>query len=167
LQLFVTTDENGNRHTGMLQTDAVKAEVAEQSAPAEASIDNARSLQIERSDLGFWQNNHGSINFGLNLAKQDNRTQYTLTANDAYIREKWSLSGNFASSLATGGGTDLRNDLIFKGIHQLRSPRNVVLGCSEFLQSDEQQLDLRSTLGGGLGYFLLFEFGGFAGRTQP
>jgi hypothetical protein len=158
-QLFVMTDDNGDRRTGVLQTNAVKAEEAERAAPTEtgeALVNTSRVLQIERSDVGFWRNQHGSINFGLNLAKQDSRTQYTLTADDTYVREKWSLRGDFASSLATGGGTDLRNDLIVKGVRQFASPRDVLLGYSEFLQSDEQKLDLRTTIGGGLGHFFQY-----------
>jgi putative salt-induced outer membrane protein YdiY len=34
----------------------------------------------------------------------------------------------------------------------LRSPRNFYIGLAEFLQSNEQQLDLRTTLGGGIGH---------------
>ncbi len=158
-QLFVMTDATGIRHTGSLQTDAMKAEEAESAAPIENAktvVNAPHVLQIERYDTGFWRNQHGSINFGFNLSKQDNRTQYSLTANDQYVREKWSVSGSYTSNLATGGGTDFRNDVIFKGFRQLRSPSNVVLGYNEFLQSDEQKLDLRTTLGGGFGHFFRY-----------
>jgi hypothetical protein len=45
--------------------------------------------------------------------------------------EKWSASGSLISSLATGGGSDLRNDLVLQGGHQLRSPRNVAIGYTQ------------------------------------
>jgi hypothetical protein len=161
-QQFVFADENGLRHTGTLQKLAVNAEKSEgqiNASVAAPQINGAEVVEIERSDVGFWRNQHGSIDFGLNFAKQASRTQYNLNADDTYYREKWSLNGNLASSLATGGGSDLRNDLTFQGGRQLRSPRNLVIGYNEFLQSGEQNLDLRTTLGGGFGHFFRYTHG--------
>jgi hypothetical protein len=161
-QQFVFTDENGRRYTGTLQKLAIKAEQFEEEVKSKGGalqVDGAEVVEIERSDVGFWRNQHGSINFGLNFAKQSNRTQYNLNADDTYSRERWSVSGNLTSNLATGGGSDLRNDLILKGGRQLLSPRNLGVGYSEFLQSDGQELDLRTTLGGGLGHFFRYTNG--------
>jgi hypothetical protein len=153
-QQFVFTDENGRRYTGTLQKIAVKAEQSE--GHVAQKVNSAEVIEIERSDVGFWSNQHGSIDFGLNFAKQSNRTQYSLNAANTYNREKWFVGGNLTSSLATGGGSDLRNNLVLKGGYQLRSPRNLIIGYNEFLQSNEQNLDLRTTIGGGLGHFFRY-----------
>ncbi len=161
-QQFVFADENGRRYTGTLQKLAVEAEQSERQVAPESvtpKLNGAEVVEIERSDVGFWRNQHGSIDFGLNFSKQASRTQYSLNAEDTYNREKWSASGNLASSLATGGGSDLRNDLILKGGRQLRSPRTLAIGYNEFLQSGEQDLDLRTTIGGGLGHFFRYTNG--------
>jgi hypothetical protein len=161
-QQFVFTDENGRRYTGTLQKLAVKAEQSEEEVKSKheaLQVNGAEVVEIERSDVGFWRNQHGSINFGLNFAKQSNRTQYNLNADDTYSRERWSVSGNLTSNLATGGGSDLRNDLVLKGGRQLLSPRNLAIGYNEFLQSNGQDLDLRTTLGGGLGHFFRYTNG--------
>jgi hypothetical protein len=157
-QQFVFTDQNGRRYSGTLQKLAVKAEQSEEQVPNEraAVADIKKVVEIQPYNAGFWRNQHGSIDFGLSFAKQSSRTQYSLTANDAYIRQKWSVRGDFASSLATGGGSDTRNDVIFTGARQLYSPLNVAIGYTEFLQSNEQNLNLRTTLGGGLGHFFRY-----------
>jgi len=107
-QQFVFTDQNGRRYSGTLQKLAVKAEQSEEQVPNEraAVADIKKVVEIQPYNAGFWRNQHGSIDFGLSFAKQSSRTQYSLTANDAYIRQKWSVRGDFASSLATGGGSD-------------------------------------------------------------
>jgi hypothetical protein len=130
-QQFVFTDENRRRYTGTLQKFAVKAEQSE--GQVAHKVNSAEVIEIERSDVGFWRNQHGSIDFGLNFAKQSNRTQYSLNAANTYNREEWFVGGNLTSSLATGGGSDLRNNLVLKGGYQLRSPRNLIIGYNEFL----------------------------------
>jgi putative salt-induced outer membrane protein YdiY len=158
-QQFIVTDQSGRRSTATLQKFAVKAGQPEEQVASKIGvpqINRAEVVEIDRSDVDFWRNQHGSIDFGLNFAKQSNRTQYSLNADDTFNRERWSASANLISSLATGGGSDLRNDLVFQGGHQLRSPHNLAIGYSEFLQSNEQDLDLRTTLGGGLGHFFQY-----------
>jgi len=157
-QDFVVEDKAEKRFTGSLQSvneekkpENFKLQVT---GPTTSQIvSGGEVVAIGRTDTSFWQNLHGGISSGLNFAKQQNRTQYTFQTNTAFDRTKWSAAANFQSSFSGGGDiSDLRNDLQLTGTRQLRSPRNFYLGTAEFLQSDEQQLDLRTTLGGGIGH---------------
>ena len=157
-QGFVVEGEAERRYTGSLQSvnegntpEDLKIQVT--GPTTSQTVSGREVVAIGRTDTSFWQNLHGGISSGLNFAKQQNRTQYTFQANTAFDRAKWSAAANFQSSFSGGGDiSDLRNDLQLTGTRQLRSPRNFYLGTAEFLQSDEQQLHLRTIVGGGIGH---------------
>jgi hypothetical protein len=164
-QSFVVADKAGNRYTGSLQNLAegiapeepgeLKVQVAGLSTSQVISAKEV--VKIDRTDTSFWQNLHGGIDAGLNFAKQQNRTQYTFQSNALYQRSKWSATANYESSFSGGGNiTDLRNDLGLNVTRQLLSPSNFYMGLADFLQSDEQQLDLRTTFGGAVGHMFSF-----------
>jgi hypothetical protein len=157
-QIFVIADEKGDRFTGELKSASadmtakgLRVEVHDSSTntivPAKEIVD------IEQTDLNFWQNLHGSVDAGFNYTKQQSRTQYSFDSNVIYRRPKWSISAQDSSSFS-GGGSDssLRNDLLFQGIRQLKTPRNFYMGIAEFQHNSEQELALRTTLGGALGH---------------
>jgi hypothetical protein len=164
-QSFVVADKAGERYTGSLQNPAegtatqepgeLKVQVA---GPSTSQVIAANEVvEIERTDTNFWTNLHGGMDAGLNFAKQQNRTQYNFQTNALYQRTKWSATANYESSFSGGGNiTDLRNDLGLNVARQLLSPRNFYMGLADFLQSDEQQLDLRTTLGGAVGHMFSF-----------
>jgi len=157
-QSFVVADKMGTRYTGTLQNPEEKpaqkelnVSVVEGTAPTQLS--GTEVVGIKRTDTSIWQNLHGGIDIGLNYAKQQNRIQYNFGSNVLFTRAKWQAAADYESNFSGGGNvSNLRNDLRLTGTRQLRSPRNFAAGLSEFLQSNEQQLDLRTTLGGGLGH---------------
>ncbi len=158
---FVVADKTGKRYSGTLQ------KVADENAPGEPGemkvqvtgpssnqvVSGKEVVEIERTDTGFWQNLHGDLNGGLNYSKQQSRTQFNFQSNSIFQRTKWSMAANYQINFSGGGDiSNLRNDLQLNGMRQLRSPRNFYMGLSEFLQSNEQQLNLRTTLGGAVGH---------------
>ena len=164
-QSFVVADKVGNRYTGALQSAAegkapeelgeLKVQVA---GPSTSQVVASKEVvEIHQTETTFWQNLHGGLDAGLNFAKQQNRTQYSFQSNAKFERTKWLATANYESSFSGGGGlTDLRNDLRLNVTRQLLSPRNFYVGLADFLQSDEQQLDLRTTIGGGVGHMFSY-----------
>jgi putative salt-induced outer membrane protein YdiY len=160
-QTFVVVDKSGRRYSGSLQ-NAVEGKVAEkapelklqvQGTPEDQIIDGKEVVQIHGINTTFWENLHGGLDVGVNYSKQQNRSQYNFQANTLYERTKWLATANYESSFSGGGNlSDLRNDVRLNVARQLLSPRNFYVGLADFLQSDEQQLDLRTALGGGLGH---------------
>jgi len=160
-EMFVVVDKTGKRYTGTLQKVAI-ANAPEEPEEMKVQVTGSSSSQvvsgkevvgIERTDTGFWQNLHGDLNGGLNYSKQQNRTQFNFQSNTVFQRTKWSMEANYQSSFSGGGNvSNLRNDLHLNSMRQLRSPRNFYMGLAEFLQSNEQQLNLRMTLGGAVGH---------------
>jgi len=157
-QEFVVADKAGRRYTGSLEnvaefegTKELRMQVAGSST--REIVSGKEVVEIDRTDNTFWQNLHGGLSTGLNFSKAQSRTQYNFQANTLFQRTKWSTSANYQSSFSGGGDiSDLRNDLSLNITRQLRSPRNFYLGLAEFLQSDQQQLDLRTTIGGAVGH---------------
>ena len=160
-QNFVVADKAGKRYTGTLQNVA-EAKTPEKPEELQVEVTGTAThevvpgeevVEIDRTDTSFWQNLHGALDAGLNYSKQQNRTQYNFDTNALFQRTKWSVAGNYQSSFSGGGDvSNLRNDLQLNLARQLRSPRNFYMGLAEFLQSNEQQLNLRTTLGGALGH---------------
>jgi len=161
-QKFVVADKAGERHTGSLQSaveeKAPQKPQVEVIGPLTSQVISGKEVvEIHRTDNTFWQNLHGGVDAGLNFAKQQNRTQYNFQSNAAFERTKWLASANYESSFSGGGSiSDLRNALGLKVVRQLLSPRNFYLGLADFLQSNEQQLELRTTLGGGVGHMFSY-----------
>lgn len=161
-QTFVVADREGMRYTGNLQS-AVEENVAgglnvQVTGPATSQVISSKDVvEIHRTDTTFWQNLHGGLDVGLNYSKQQNRTQYNFQTNEVFERTKWLASANYESSFSGGGNiSDLRNDLRLNVTRQLLSPRNFYSGMTEFLQSAEQQLNLRTTIGGALGHMFSY-----------
>lgn len=160
-ETFVVADKKGRRYTGTLQK-AVDGNIP--AAPGEMRVQVTGSstsqvlsgkevVEIDRTDTSFWQNLHGDLNGGLNYSKAQNRTQFNFQSDSLFQRTRWSMAANYQSSFSGGGNlSDLRNDMQLNGMRQLISPQNSYIGLAEFLQSNEQQLDLRTTIGGALGH---------------
>ena len=161
-QSFVVADKAGTRYRGRLESEADKETPKDlQVKVVEPSkvqmIDSKELVEIHQTETTFWQNLHGGLDAGLNYAKQQNRTQYNFQTNALFERTKWKTTANYESSFSGGGNiTDLRNELRLNVIRQLLSPRNFYVGLADFLQSDEQQLDLRTTLGGAVGHMFSY-----------
>jgi len=157
-QSFVVADKTGKRYTGTLQ-EATTSQTSEESklqvtgTSASEVIPTNEVVGLNRTDTSFWQNLHGGIDAGLNFSKQQSRTQYNFQTNALFQRAKWAAAGDYQSSFSGGGGiSNVRNDLKLNTTRQLRSQHNFYMGLAEFLQSNEQQLDLRTTLGGAVGH---------------
>jgi putative salt-induced outer membrane protein YdiY len=158
-QSFVVADKDAEHYTGKLKTAAEGTSAEELKVQVTGSstseiFSSTEIVGIEQTDTSFWQNLHGGIDAGFNYTKQENRAQYSFDSNVVFARTKWSTGANYKSSFSGGGDqSSLRNDLQLDIVRQLRSPRNFYLGYVEFLHNGEQQLDLRSTLGGALGHY--------------
>jgi len=160
-QNFVVADKDGKRYTGSLRSEA-EGKAPEELEQLKVQVTGASSSQvvpakevveIDRTDTSFLQNLHGGLDVGLNYSKQQSRTQYNFDSNAIFQRTKWSASANYQSSFSGGGNvSDLRNSVGLDVTRQLLSPRNFYAGLADFLQSEEQQLQLRTTLGGAVGH---------------
>ena len=94
----------------------------------------------------------------MNYAKSDAQTQYSLNTDTNYRRELWGATANFQSSFngSDSGPSNFREDLSLNALRFLGRTSNTYFAAAiaDFQHNDEQQLQLRTTLGGALGHLI-------------
>jgi len=158
-QLFVVKTQGGEVYTGSLRTSEAGADrpvkIQVLAAGKEEVLDRSEIVQMIATSDRFWQRFNGEVGFGVIYSKGNQSTQYSLSAQTAYVRERWSALAGFDSNLSTSAGTSAstRNSLNI-GARRLLPWNNWFYGgVGTFLQSSEQGITLQSTVGGGIGRY--------------
>jgi Protein of unknown function, DUF481 len=160
-QLFLVKTGPGNSYIGTLST----AETEEARPISIQVVDDQDHttevrrrdvVQIDQTDTNFWRRFNGEINSGLIFSKANSSTQYSLSSNITYPRERWSAGAGFTSSLTgnTGATTSTRNDGTAYYRHLMRWNNWFYTGVGSLLQSTEQDIALQSSIGGGIGRYV-------------
>ena len=160
-QIFIVKTEDGSLYRGTLSTTVngangpMNIEVIE-GTNQKVSLEQSRVIGIDRTSDAFWQRFNGTISSGINYSKGNQATQYNLSSETEYMRERWSARANFYSDLASSHGapTSTRNQLSLTGRHLLPRPHYFYKGLVSFLHSSEQGIQLQRLVGGGIGRFL-------------
>ena len=160
-QLFLVKTEDGSVYTGTLSTAEisggrpVKIEVSE-TPEHKVTIDRAQIVQMDETSENFWRRFNGSINSGITYSKGNQATQYNLSSDVEYPRERWAAGANLNSTLSssTGSNTSTRNSLGLNYLRLLRWNNWFYAGLGNFLQSSEQNIRLQTNLGAGIGRYL-------------
>lgn len=160
-QLFLVKTEQGNVYTGTLST----AET-EKGRPVTIEVvqTDDHIIPLERRDVvlmdqtseHFWQRFNGSVNTGFTYTKGNQSTQFNLSSDVVYPRERWQAAANFNSTLSgsTGAANTTRNQLTLGALRLLRWDNWFYAGLGSMLQSSEQGINLQSGLAGGIGRYL-------------
>ena len=177
-QLFLVKTQDGSVYTGTLFTGGtpeerpVKIEVIESPAHT-VTLDRPQIVEMDQTSSKFLQRFNGEINWGMIYSKGNQSTQYTLSSEVAYPRERWAAGANFSSTLtsSTGASASTRNQIGASAMHLLPWNHWFYQGIANFLQSSEQEIILQTTLGAGVGRYLkntnhatISLLGGFAGQ---
>jgi len=160
-QLFIVKTEDGNSYVGTLSTieaggsSPIKIAVLEEMQQAVA-MNGPELVQITQTSEKFWQRFNGAINSGLIYSKGNQTTQYTLSSDLTYPRERWAASAAVTSNLSSSTGTTAatRNDFAIDSRRLLPWNNWFYAAAGDFLQSSEQGIKLQSTLDGGIGHYL-------------
>jgi Protein of unknown function, DUF481 len=160
-RLFLVHTESGEAYTGKVSTSGassdppIRIEIAE--APGkEVEIAQHEVVRLNQTSDGFWQRFAGSVNTGLLYSKGNESTQYNVSSQVVYNRERWSSELLFNSSLASNSGSSLttRNQTDLNTLRLLRWNNWFYAGYASFLQSSVQEINLQTTLAGGIGRYL-------------
>ena len=160
-QLFIVKTENGLVYTGTLSAAELpgdrpmKIEVIV-SPETKVTIERTQIVKMEQTSEKFWQRFNGDINLGVIYSKGNQSTQFSLNSLVQYPREHWSAQASYSSTLAssTGVNASTRNQVNYNGQRLLRWNNWFYEGLGIFLQSSEQDINLQTTLGGGIGRYL-------------
>jgi hypothetical protein len=160
-QLFIVMDEKGTVFAGPISSSNTGPDQVPslriQSGQSAATILKSDVTSIRQTETRFWHNLHGAVSAGSNFTKSNNQSQFSANANLSYLKRFWSASAEFQSTFtgSVSAPSDLHRDLTLSAMRILNSGNYFAIGVADFLRSDEQQLALRSTLGGGIGKLLL------------
>jgi len=160
-QLFIVKTQDGSVYTGTLTTAGapgerpMRIEVAE-TTEKKAVLERRQVVEMYETSDKFWQRFNGEINSGIIYSKGNESTQYNLGAQVSYPRERWAAAAAFNSTLSSSTGTSAatRNQVDVSSLRLLRWNNWFYAGVGNFLQSSEQDINLQTTIGGGIGRFL-------------
>jgi len=144
------------------------------SAQGELRVPQLDVIRIVPVDPGFWRRLEGSIDFGFSYTSGNEQYQTELIATATYRTGKHSFTASIDSTFSgqPEGTSTTRNEFTFDYRKQL-SRRFFVGGLFGLLQSDQQSLNLRTSVGGLVGLNLrqtessrLSIFGGLVGTRE-
>jgi hypothetical protein len=161
-QLFIVKTQDGIVYTGTLSTPGssgerpVKIQILEPSE-TRVEIEKSQIIKMDETSGTIWQRFNGDIGLGVIYSKGNQSTQYNFNSDVNYPRERWSASAAFNSTLSssTGRSPATRNEINLNVERLLRWNNWYYAGIDDFLQSSEQGIQLQSSIGGGIGRYLV------------
>jgi Protein of unknown function, DUF481 len=158
---FIVRTENGSVYSGTLSTpdtspgQPVKIQIA-QTGEEKVELERSRIVEMGETSNSFWGRFEGDISSGILYSKGNESTQYNVSSEVEYPRDRWQAGANFNSSLSssTGAKASERNQVGLGVLRLLRWSNTFYSGTAGFLQSSEQGIQLQSHVGGGIGHYL-------------
>src|SRR5580704_1985196 len=124
-------------------------------ADAEVPVPGVDVVQIESQKQNFWRQLKGSIDLGYNFTSGNNQSSLSTSASAVYPAEHWAAGTSYNISFSGQSGGTTTNLFESQTFAERFLNRNsFVLGLGDFLHSSQQNLSLRTTLGGGYGRYL-------------
>jgi hypothetical protein len=149
---------DGKRISGSISKEAVSVpgEDFKVHAPTtDVPVSSIDVVRIESQKQTFWRQLKGSIDFGYNLTSGSNQSSLSTSASAVYPAEHWAAGSSYNISFSGQSGGTTTNLFESQTFAERFLNRNsFVLGLGDFLHSSQQDLSLRTTLGGGYGRYL-------------
>jgi Protein of unknown function, DUF481 len=124
-------------------------------ATEEVEVPSTSIAKIDSQKSSFWRQLQGAIDFGYSFASGNSQTTLNADTSAAYRTPAWEAATSFDSTFGGQAGASKTNREDLQGIFtKFLNGNSYVLALSDFLHSSQQDLQLRTTLGGGYGRFL-------------
>jgi putative salt-induced outer membrane protein YdiY len=157
---FILRTDNGSVYRGTLRTESpgpagpMTIEVL-LDPTQKVRLEQSRVVRIDPTSEDFWQRFSGTLSSGLIYSKGNQATQYSLSSETEYLRERWSADLDFNSNFDSSNGDTVstRNQLRLYGRHLLANPVYFYGGVLSFLQSSEEGIRVQTSVGAGIGRF--------------
>jgi hypothetical protein len=151
-QLFVLETERGNYYSGEIRTDAKESQNVDVIQGGTMTVlQQSKVVTMEQLGRGFFGRMKGAMDYGFSFARSNKQTQSTLHL-DLNSRTEESYATITADSLfSTTGGVDTnRHSATTSYSHRLQRSNWSGITFGSLLRSDQQEVDLRTTVGGGI-----------------
>lgn len=154
---FVAETSDGQRLIGSVKTNPEgTAQILVEEKTGATPVQKQELVYLKPIDEGFWGRLSASVDLGLSVTKADENRQFSTRGSVGYLTEVWSSDLRFSALRnARKEAETLRRNELNGDYRRNFSARWFGLGLGNFLQSDELQLDLRSSIGGGVGNLLV------------
>jgi putative salt-induced outer membrane protein YdiY len=151
--------KNGQRLVGKIEKISVeKAKLEDfliREATGEVQVASASIVNIDSKKPTFWRQLQGSIDLGYSFTSGNSQSTLNADTNAAYRTRGWEATTSFDSTFSGQSGASKTNREDLQATFAKFLNRNsFLLGLSDFLHSSQQDLNLRTTLGGGYGRYL-------------
>jgi putative salt-induced outer membrane protein YdiY len=160
-RLFLVHTESGAAYTGKISSTGESADPPMRidliGSPEKAvEVAQRKIVKLSQTSDSFWRRFDGAVNTGFLYSKGNESSQFNLSSQVDYTRERWASQLNFNSSFASSSGSNLttRNQTDLNTLRLLRWNNWFYAGDASFLQSSVQEIQLQTTLGAGIGRFL-------------
>jgi len=148
---------NGQRLTGTIektQTNTQKEGFVIRESGGEMRIAAAEVAQFDQEKRGVWRQLKGSVDESFSFTSGNSARSLNSDGTVTYETTRWSTTASISTSFNGQSGADKTNRI--EG--QLASSRflsrdSFLIGVSDFLHSSQQDLELRTVLGGGYGRY--------------
>lgn len=155
---FQITLDDGTRSVGAIQR-AVSGEKGQEfiikSNGVERRTSAASVVDIESQKSNFWHQLEGGIDVGYDFTSGNSQASLTTNANAKYETTRWMASVIDTTSFSSETDASRTNLVDIQGQEGVFFKRNwTYYGLEDFLHSSQQSLELRTTLGGGVGRYL-------------
>jgi putative salt-induced outer membrane protein YdiY len=156
---FQVTLANGERMAGVIAKAPAKEPSEKDFSVREAGVEKAAAstdvVNIESQKPTFWRQLKGAIDFGYSFTSGNNQSSLSSEANATYTATKWAAGVAYNSSFSGQSGGRTTNIFEVQSFGMRFLTRNsLLIGLSDFLHSSQQDLNLRTTLGGGYGRYI-------------
>jgi putative salt-induced outer membrane protein YdiY len=148
---------NGKRVTGKIEkavSDEGRKDFVVRKPGGDQRYSSAEIASIDSEKPGFWHQLKGSIDSGYSFTSGNAQTSTTTDANATYTTKNWSAAARLDTSFSGQSGASKTNKIEgqFSG-ERFLSRNSFLVGIADFLHSSQQDLDLRTTIGGGYGRY--------------
>jgi hypothetical protein len=156
--VFQITLDDGTRSLGEIQR-AVSGEAGQEfiikSNGVEKRTNPIAVVDIESTKPNFWRQLKGGLDVGYDFTSGNNQASLTTNANVKYETPRWTAGITDTTSFSGQSEATRTNLIDLQGQEALFFKKNwTFVGLEDFLHSSQQSLELRTTLGGGVGRYL-------------
>jgi hypothetical protein len=135
--------ENAQDHDFLIQEATEKVQIASDTV-----------VRIDTKKPTFWRQLQGSIDLGYSFSSGNSQTSTNVNTNAAYRTTAWEAATSYDSTFGGQAGASKTNRQDLQTTFAKYLNRNSYLvALSDFLHSSQQDLTLRTTIGGGYGHY--------------
>jgi putative salt-induced outer membrane protein YdiY len=150
---------NGKRVEGKIEkgpSDKGKPEdFLIQEATEEVKVASASIASMETTKPTFWRQLQGNIDVGYSYASGNGQSALNTNTSAEYATPAWEAATSFDTTFSGQSGASKTNrEDVQTTLSKFLNKNSFLVVLSDFLHSTQQDLTLRTTLGGGYGRFL-------------